>query len=202
MKKKHAFTLIEMMVALSLFAVIISTFFYWIYRHHSQQKGYETLKERLFEERYFEERVASLFSKATLVPKEKEEILQFHSDGKSLLFTFDNGAYTHPLLSNRVRCSLEKKGEKLLCTLRPLENKGEQPELMYTLLDKITALSFSFYQPSDPRDLKVRPDEVHSNKPSVGKHEMWEERYKRLPAYVQITLQREGEEREFFFDLN
>lgn len=202
MKKKSSFTLIEMMVAFALFAIILSTFFYWTYRHTTQQKSFEKIKWPLLEERYFEERVSDLLSKTTLSPREKNEELQFYSDGKSLLFTFDNGAYTHPLLSNNIRCSLEKKGDKLVCTLRPLSNKGEAPEISYLLLDKIDSLSFSFYQPNDPTFLAIRPDDVNPNKPKVGMHSRWEESYKILPAYVRISFQREQQEKSFLFDLN
>jgi type II secretory pathway pseudopilin PulG len=202
MKKKRSFTLIEMMISFSLFAIIISSFFYWTHRHYLQQKSCDQARTQLLEERYFEQRITSLLSKATLTQRAEEEILQFQSDGKSLFFTFDNGVYSHPLLSNTIRCSLEKKKDILVCTLRPLSHKGNYPELTYPLLDKISTLSFSFYQPRSPKNFKVDPDEVNPNKPGPGEHHVWEREYSALPAYVKLTLQREGEVKEFLFDLN
>jgi len=201
MRKNYSFTLIEMMVALSLFAMIVSTFFYWTHRHYQQQKQFERLKWPLVEERYLEDRIENMLSQATL-KAEDDEKLQFSSDGKSLLFTFDNGAYTDSLLSNKVRCYITLEGDVLMCTLRPLANKGDEPNLNFPLLDKITSVSFSFYQPADSLQLQVHPDEIEPNKAAVGLHEGWEEAYHTLPAYVKLSYKREDRIKEAFFDLD
>lgn len=201
MKKKRLFTLIEIMVTLSLFAIMVSTLFYWTHRHFSQRKQWDQLQGTLIEDRYFEKRVNNLLSKVSLEGT-MEEKLQFSSDGQSLHFTFDNGPYIHPLLSNKVRCCLEKKEDLLLCTLAPLCNKGNLPKITYPLLDHVDRLSFSFYQPSTPTELTVRPSEVSPDCPQPGHHKSWKETYHSLPAYVRIEIEKEGNIKEFLFDLH
>lgn len=202
--KKRPFSLLEMMISLSLLAFLLGTLFYW-YSTLSRQKGeLDRTMAPLLEERYAKQRLSAILSKIEQ---------PFFSSGDSLVFIFDRGPCLEPKLSSGVLARLYfDRDQKKLCLgvwPKPEKEKAEQlPCETTTLLDGVENCSFNFYFPPDPFQLSVSPEEVAKPAPREGWQSAWQAEFKKLPAIIRIVIKRdrskgiEDHEVEYLFDLH
>lgn len=192
---KRSMTLIETLLAMTLFSLLFSTLFCW-YAHFSKSSQ----NPPSFKERYCIERLNTIFSATTICSN--RGLTTFHSSGDSLVFTFENAPCSEPSLSSVVlaRLYLDPHSNALCLTLWPLPKEGKievSPSLTLPLLDNVHSLSFGFYYPKDPFAPPVSPKEIQPTLPQYGWQPNWKPEYHALPALMKITL---NNKTEYLFD--
>jgi len=187
-RSKRSFTLLEMMLSLSLLGLLLGTFFFWSHRNAQAKSALFHKRQSVYQERYLDQRLSAIFLGATL---EKEGF--FTSDHTSCLFTFDRGAYPVPALSHQVIGKLyhNPRSEGLYLSIWSLSAPSGDPAETYLLMDKVEKVSFTFYSPPDLLKLAVSTDKVGTKKAAPGwKNHVWEKEYETLPAMVKLSLER------------
>jgi prepilin-type N-terminal cleavage/methylation domain-containing protein len=206
--KKRAFSLIEMVIALGLLSLLLSTLLFWYHSLTQKKTEFNRLKGPLMEERYAYQRLQNLLPKAEL-PLFTIEL------GGGVLFVFDKGVDVKPELSGRVVAYLyhDEATHSLCLSLWPYSMLSETPSvppppiLISPLLNGVEACSFHFYLPPDPFRQPVNPEEVGRVRPSEGWQQRWADEYNKLPAMVKICITRNAQEGcplhtfEYLFDL-
>lgn len=202
--KKRSISLVELLIALGLLSLLLSTLFFW-YRtlttHHAELNR---VKGPVSEERYAFQRLQKILPKA--------EKPFFQSDNNSLVFMFDRGVTPEPFLSGKVLARLyyEPATQSLKLGIWPDPKKtggARQPTKTLLLLDRVKDARISYYHPPDPFKKPVSPEEVRHPRPIEDWQGTWLEQYEGLPAMIKVTIQREecpgleGHEMELCFDL-
>ena len=123
MKKRRFATLIEMVIAIGLLSILLTTLFSW-YRHLTLQKGliYET-KWPILEERYVDQRLNTVFARL------QDEQPFFTTDNdSSLVFLFDNSPHREPELAKTVLAHLylDSKDQTLCLGIWPHPSTNEK----------------------------------------------------------------------------
>lgn len=199
--RKYAFSLVEVVISLGLFAVLLTSLTLW-HRTLTQQKSeIEHLKAPLLEKRYLSQRLQAILPQA--------EAPFFSHDPTALVFLFNRGPWKDPKLSGKVLGKLfyhpQERTLSLTIWPSPFQEEGprEEPTQTFILLDRVDYVAFSFFHPPDPFKKPVSPEEIGQTKPQEGWQELWLLPYHQLPSLVKLTYQREGEElTELLFDLH
>lgn len=183
---KRSVTLIEMVIAMTLFSALITSLFFW-YSHISRKPDTESLLEK----RYCLERLSTFFSKATL--DSKKGLTTFHTNDNSLIFTFENGAYEEPLLSDIVLARLhhDKVSHLLSLTIWPQPTKDRvliHPSITFPLLHNVKEIDFNFFYPPNPLSGPVSPHEIKTCHPNSGWQKQWRAEFQALPALIKLTI--------------
>lgn len=199
--RKRPISLIEVIICLGLLATLVTTLLA-LYRSTSQQKEeMDRLNWSLMEERYAHQRLQTILPIA--------ELPLFTTFDHSLVFIFDRGPYSDPLLSGKVlgRLYFDEAQHALCLGIWPLPNQEDPrrtPSQTLTLLEGVTACTFSFYQPPPPFKNPVNPPMVGTPSPLEGWQNEWQQAYHTLPALVKLSLTREWASKrafEYIFDL-
>ncbi len=193
---KRSMTLIETIIAMTLFSLLFTTLFFW-YSTFSKK----SIDPPHLQERYYIERLSSIFSNATL--NSKRGVTAFYSSGDSLVFTFENGPCEEPSLSDVVlaRLYIDHQAEALCLTIWPQPKEGKMllaPSITFPLLDHVKDLTFSFYYPPNPFAGPILPNEIKSNFPREGWQPNWKPEYRCLPALVKLFT--DDKKPPFIFD--
>ncbi|MFZ0565742.1 MAG: DUF1494 domain-containing protein [Chlamydiales bacterium] len=177
MRRRQPITLLEVVISLGLLTFLLTTLFFWYSRLMTQKKAYEQIKWPLLEERYAEQRLASLF------PKIKTPFFTTHNG--NLVFLFDRGIYSDPSLSNTVLGHLyhDSTYNRLCLGVWPAPEK-EKPLLKspcqtFILLDKVSSLSFEFYPSKFEDDFSMRWQTA------------WLAENQTLPSMIKVKIERE-----------
>lgn len=205
MRKKQALTLLEMLLALGLVALLLSTLFFWYGRLSTRREVVHREKHLFYEERFCDERLASLFATATpthfCTSVENHDIIE----GTSLIVTFDRGPHPEPLLSNAVlgRLYLDRAEHALCLALwpNPEAEFRESPCERLILLPGISSIDFEFYNPPDKRKKEIDPQAIGQSVPQEGLQTTWRHDYNALPAIVKVTIERGERKLLFSYDL-
>ena len=213
--KRHV-TLIEVMIAMALVSVLMTVLMGYYGQISMLHSEVEAARQESFLLRYLQARLsyvlpAILPVKSPKAEKEKANDFYFFTsedqDGgiqaPSLVFTYDNGVDIDATFSNGVlgRLALENrdgKGRLVLLTWPLPRYKGEMPPPMKKeiLIDKVTSLSFSFFNPleadteSKTKDL---PQPVQDETPKADQNvwlPSWKLAYNDLPAIIKVTVTR------------
>ena len=197
MRRRSFFTLIEMMVSLTLLALLLSTLFLW-YRHLTLGKGERVKQEWKYkEESYLDLQLSKILPKANLKPcffttMSDQNVV----NGNSLVFTFDNGAQEEKELSGTVlgRLFLDCKSKTLCLGIWPApETREKTPCRTRVLLNDVRSVSFNFYYPPDPRKLGVDPEKIGTSYPREGWQPEWSPEFHLLPPMMQLIVHREND---------
>lgn len=207
-------TLIEVVVAMGLVSVILVAILGFYHQMDVMKVKSEKLHEENFKVRYAQNRLSDVLTRALpFDDNEKDSYFYVSLEANhgmqkgGLVFTYDNKVNLNPLFANRVlgRLYLEKKpyeknGTLCLITwpsLKRSEKMIQIPAQKEILLDKVVDISFKFFTPPDPsHEKKVAPKQIEKGKevqePEAGKWtDEWRKEYKKLPALVQVTIERE-----------
>lgn len=192
MKRKRPLTLLEVVIALSLLSLLLTTLFsvyatlqradLSLQEIHNQQ-----LKSRSLEIQLKNALVCSL-------PVEKEKTYFFTEDlfgHPSLIFSYDRGPQTDPFLSGVVLGRLYlSQNQELVLTTWPDPCRKEACGYCFEeiLAEGVESLQFLFYAPPN-KQLVVETEEAGAKKhPAPGLSSTWEKSYEFLPPLVQIHL--------------
>lgn len=205
------FTLIEVMIAFSLVAILISTLmgFYW--QLNVLQVESDKVRRQAFHLRFLQSRLADVLPR-TVQPK-SPDLFFYVSDQEegdtfaapSLVFCYDNGTDIDPDFSNEVLARLYRvehngRGELWLatwprpgCSLNPTQVRRE------LLMENVASIAFSAYQPPEPIQGQTpaqslmqsarNADEVPIEQPPPDSWEsLWKMTYWSLPAILTLTV--------------
>ena len=139
-KKKRSLTLIEVIVALGLTAIVLGTLFTFYRQLFGTKAELQKSKEIVFQRVWLQERLSQLFSNA-LYKKEGSVFYTAHpsgSIGSALYLYFDNGVDPDPVYCNEVNGMIYLGDDKLLklCIF---------PDRLETLMEDVCSVKFSFF---------------------------------------------------------
>ncbi len=198
MLRRHAVSLIEVLIAMTLLTLLLGSLFSW-YHHLTQKKGeLETFKRTHLEEYYAWQRLEQILPKAQA---------PFYTEDGALIFRFDRGLHSQPLLSETVLGKLyfDEALHTLCLGIWPdpkQEEAPRSPSQTFTLLDNVSAFTFQLYSPPDPFPKPVDPEQIGKPRPIPTWQNTWLAEYETLPALVQLTIERGDQKRALYFDLN
>lgn len=209
-RKRRAFTLLELLIAMTLTSLILMTlsFFY----RSTIMIGYDLdkIKVRQFYLRYAENRLVDVIPKILPKKGKSNEFLFYSFDGndsdiskpgsRNLLFSFDNGVSLDKPFSNQVvgRLFLDPKG-RLILAYWPMPSRWESQEPLPVkkeiLLENVNSLNFEFFVPPENKEDNKAPTKNTPSPESKGAwtQENWLKDYEALPAMVNIHVILEGE---------
>ena len=184
MKRKRYMTFIEILISLSLLALLVSSllsFFIIIQNSHSKNK---VLFSQVKELQHVDRSLYFVFDKINHFQglNSPHSTNLFFSENKELFFTFDNGIDFHTYLDSKVLAHifLDEKG----CLCLRICNK-EDPSLYKEehLCCDVTDIQFSFFDKEK------------------GPVEQWDRNNIILPLFVWLKIYKKGEEHSFAFEL-
>lgn len=214
----HAFTLIEVLIAFSLAAILISALMSIYFQVNAVHRDSDLIRQKAFQMRYLQSRLADVLPRAIgpILKGDKKNDFFFFTptemgmSGKSLVFSYDNGIDIDPFFSNTVLgrlVVLETEGRKQLWLVTwPIPRCSDDANRFRRelLLDNIDDWQMEFFATNEmanpPRTQKLpntpnpptavppqsAPEEIHL--PRQGWQDLWDIRYKRLPAIVRLRL--------------
>jgi prepilin-type N-terminal cleavage/methylation domain-containing protein len=192
--KRRSFTLIEVLVVLSLTAILLTVLFDFLKEMGFQQQKVIVVKETLktqqsFRLRFFEHFKAVVFEGGAPKGQEKEKRKYFRTveldtaKGPLLQFTFNNKVDPHPLFCGVVKAEIFLNLQKeMIFAVHSLKEDGKKREEV--LFRNVEALSFQFFDPVK----KVWEQAWPQNKES-------------LPSMVKIHFKQDSEMLQFAFFL-
>jgi type II secretory pathway pseudopilin PulG len=202
-KKKRPLVLIEVLIAISLLALLSAFLFMalrqtmaWSHLNEEASRNEEVISNA-------HQLLARVFSGAVIeetqnVKDEEDQRFFFTVDSPtSLVFTFNNGVDRDPKFSNVVLGKIYLDHHHHLClAIWPLPNrwKSFSPDQVrhVILLDHISSLQFSFYHPPQSTPPIVQPQEIQTGKmkknPLPGEQNVWLQDYQQLPSIVKLIV--------------
>lgn len=209
-KKKAGFTLIEVLISISLMALILTSLGYFFNEVNHLNRISEGLKQENFKLRYVEDRLMTVLPKSTAPNDPLKDFYfftssstdgQFKPGSQSLIFTFDNGVnLVNPDFSNHVigRLYLDKEGALNLTVLPSIsrwKNEEGVSARREVLLENVEELNFEFFVPPDrersffQESQQLPPGLVQEEIEQKGRWiNEWRYGYYQLPALVKIHL--------------
>lgn len=199
MKKRLFATLIEVVIALGLLSLLLSTLFFWYRQLSTQRSKIEIAKWPTLEVRYAGQRLNTIFSRL----QDLEPFFTTDNDS-SLVFLFDNSPHSQPELAKTVlACLYVDKEDNTLCLgIWPHPSTGKkEPFEKQVLLGNISEMGFTFYNPPPFPRKSIDPPEVGYSYPHRGEQSSWRKNYQTRPAMMIITVTRGKDVLNFAFDL-
>jgi hypothetical protein len=203
--KRRSFTLIEVIIAGALAAMLLGTVTQLYYLLETQARMARELRGDLFQRRFLQFRLTSLFA-STVGVKQEQQVLFFSSRGgssvavgDSLVFVPDRGIDLKPEFSNHLLARLYRDEKNRLCLAYwPLPERWEEggvpPMQREILMEDVTALSFSFYSPpTDDQLSQGKKNEITTgltqiDPPSDSWLDYWEPAYQQVPPLVKVHI--------------
>lgn len=220
--KKRLFTLIEVLIALGLTSIIMSTLTYFYFQIQAINTKTEKSLKNLYELSYLENRLTEVLPKAISENSPKKDFYFFTSEASSeyikpgstsLVFMYDNGIDINKALSNNTlgRLFVDNKRRLILATWPSPKRwkEGSTPFMIKEILaDNIDSISFSFFVAPSLDRSRVSPQNDSSKKkklfaaePPLSWVNEWKNEYYELPAMMKMNIQRPNENIEFIFPL-
>jgi type II secretory pathway component PulJ len=209
----HHVTLLEVLIALSLAVIVLTTLNFFYRQIDSINVAMEKVQRESFQMAYIENRLSNIIPKAvfTKIAGAKNDFYFFTGSdvngllkegSPSLVFTFDNGVNLDKPFSNHVlgRLYLDKKGNFCLATMpSPLrwEKGGAIPIKDEILLQNVESIAFRYYAAPERNRSKIstaikatvaQGKEVLEISPKDHWYDSWKYEYRQLPAIVKIIL--------------
>jgi len=220
---RRLFTLIEVIIALSLTAIVMTSLTYFYMQIQEINNKTENSLREIYRFSYLESRLANVIPKAISECSPKNDFAFFTTLGNSseyfkhgtsnLIFTYDNGIDLNKQFSNHVlaRLFLDNQNRLVLATWPSFKRwkAGTNPPMKKEiLLENVDNLTFSFFIP--PTMDRTRVIKISEN---VKKKKLfipgpagswvtdWKSEYYELPAMMKVQIQTKGENMVFTFPL-
>lgn len=136
--RRRLFTLVEVMVSLSLLALLLSGLLFSFRAFSSSKERLEEARWALKEQSYLQFRLEQLFGAVV-------DDVALRMEREELSFSFDNGVQRDPLLSHKIRGRLFLDRARGMLFLEWLPLEEAKPSVLLPLLDGVTELSFAFH---------------------------------------------------------
>lgn len=182
MRRRRSFLLIELLIALVLFAMMMGMLFNSLWCSIRLSHTLEKAKKEVLERGYLHARLTEVLSRLT--PHTKKDSSSFHTGKpphqKELFFRFKNGIDPNPDLCNEVSGRLSMRHTTLYLTTTG-KQKREKEEI---LMRDIRRISFDFYPENQQKTEKICS--------------LWEEERQDLPLFFVLHINR-GEKEDLLF---
>lgn len=220
-RKRHL-TMLELLISMTLTALILSTLTYFYHQMTMAGIVLDRQQAENFQERYVEHRLGTVIPHTIPPTKENKHFHFFTSKSansismsgtESLVFVFDNCVQSNKEMAYHVigRLMLDQEGHLLLVTW-PSEKRWEEnepiPHYYEVLMEGVKDLEFSFYIPpiKGKTDLKTgAPRTVKEQDPLEGRRgewvSEWNPEWRQLPAMMRmkLTVLEDGKDKELNF---
>lgn len=213
-KSKRHVTLIEVIIAMSLTMIILSTLTYFYREMALLDAMGERQQQKNFQMLYVGNRLMTSIPKtvdnnkkdfAFFTPRDIDPM--FMSGSPSLIFTFDNCVKLDPLFANNVlgRLYLDNQGRLILAKWpSPIRWKDQRPPLKKeVLMEGVKQMEFAFFSsPSRGKRAKNYQKQSPTDQPfPAGEWAFseWKKDYEQLPLMMKITLTMEDDDTEYVF---
>lgn len=127
MRSKRPLTLIEILLAMTLFSLVVGTLFHFLKTEARLSKQLEIAKTRIIEHSELYAYLLKIFTKIQGKPLIKDNTLEF---------VFDHGLDQEEAFSGQVHALLFVKKGHLILTLSSLDKKHERTETLKTAVTK------------------------------------------------------------------
>lgn len=183
-KRKYSFTLMEMMIGLSILSLILGMIFSTLYQETVLNRRIEKLEREMMSKIETQQRLDKIFANVTPIdPTSKNRPVYSSESRRSVFVFFDNGIDPDPTYSGIVKGSIGLDGTDLV--LRLYENdKAEKPSRVTKLRDNIKSIQFEFIL-SSPSGLATIP--------------IWDKAINFSPLYMKMVL---NQNEEYVFWVN
>lgn len=209
--RRQYITLLELIIAMSLAVVILSTLSFFYYQVNLINVEMDQEQNESFQKRYVENRLASVLPKAlsSIDPSNDFHFFTspdlgglFRQGTASLVFSFDNCVQLDKNMTYHVigRIYLDQNGSLILAKW-PAEKRWKENEIppmsKEVLLENVEHLSFSFFVPPDKGKSIINGDQQTPKikfeiPPDLkgGWVSDWKKEYHQLPAIVKVVVNR------------
>lgn len=206
---RRPFTLLEVIIAMSLLAVIMTLLGYSYLQLQLLSLEQDKVEEKRYKLAYLQSRLASIIPK-TVAEGGNGNGFFFYTSGDqqgglfkdgsaSLVFVYDNGLDLQPEFSNEVigRLYLSPQGQLVLASwpLPKRWSKSEMPPVKKeVLLEGVSQLRFSFYNAPEVDRSKVTKNKKGIKRrfvkaePADSWFDSWQQDYYELPAILRMDL--------------
>ncbi len=148
-KKRQSLTLLEVMIALSLAAVILSSLMTFYHQVSKKRIAAQELKRTILPIELMRQRLIHLFAGAAAAEMPSFKTGNHPSAvGEVLLFSYDNGVDLNPLFCGDVKGMLYVNPRHQLCLVSWAPNGEARQEIF---LENVGQFSFSFFDAEDAR---------------------------------------------------
>ncbi|MCB1106534.1 MAG: type II secretion system protein [Chlamydiia bacterium] len=176
--KKYAFTLMELMIGLSLIAIAIGIIFSSLFQNSLLQKKLDQGQEIIMLRARTQERLDQIF-----LAIDRGNRSPLYTDDKNILHVFFNhGIDPNPHYSHIIPAMLELKDKNLILTL--IGGPTYRTEI---LRKGVSSLSFEFLT-SNKKEIKAEPE--------------WKKETVGTPLFMKMTLEVNREKEEYAFWIN
>ncbi|MDX8430816.1 MAG: DUF1494 domain-containing protein [Candidatus Algichlamydia australiensis] len=181
--KRRAFTLVEIIIAFGLLALITTTLF-TTFRRQALLKAELTRAERsVLQRKYFSERFSQIFSSLALQEP-------FYLDEEQALhFVFDNGIDPERAFCHHVHGKIFLKKKRLLLEISSLDRKESREELLFEKVNEVAYRFISFPPKNDEMGQEIVPTS-------------WPKEESAPPRLMRLSLKFKDDEVNYAFSLN
>ncbi|MDR3624174.1 MAG: DUF1494 domain-containing protein [Chlamydiales bacterium] len=182
--KKNSITLIEVLITLSLFALLSTMLFSNYLQSVFFTQESERSKKITTEQMWAYHRISTTLGALEI---DEKDILFFTDKKGALVFSFDNGIDKNPSYSGKVKGTLSFKDKALYLNTRPLSQRsGGRTEV---LLESVESCEFEFYTPPAQTFLPVNTETINKDiLPPLGYSYEWLKDFKTIPQSVKIIV--------------
>lgn len=201
--KRRPMTLIELVIALSLVSILLTTLLFWYGKMTKQKFEDQAARKPLLQEYYAYCRLEKVLEKIVLDSKGGKTLFGFDRS-TGLVFTFDNGIHPMPQLSNIVLGKLAVEQGALRLTIWPqptVDAAPTSPSETVIIIDGIDQMECAFLSAKPVDFLTVQPKQLGDETPSAGWHADWSSQLDRLPAQIHLVLSGD-KQYDWVFDLH
>jgi hypothetical protein len=182
LRKKRALSLLEIIIALALTAILVSVLFSFYRQSSVISLQLEQAKQKILSQEMFQERMAQVFNQVHL-EAEKGDLPLYTSffgdaDGAVLNVSYDNGVDHQPEFCDTIKGMLYLNHKKEICFLMKSKENLSRTEVFF---DGVNELKFHFF------DLEEK--EWTS---------LWPKEKKTLPAMIKMSLYLKSKKKEPF----
>ena len=196
-------TLIELMIAMGLTLLVISTMSYFFRHVNAINRAMDNLQEESFQKRYLESRLMDIIPKAVSATDQKHDFLFFSAPDsaglfknrtQSILLTFDNCVNLDSNFSSHVLGRLYLDEEDRFClAMWPSYKRWKENEIppmkKEILLENVEELRFEFFAAPDKGKTRRKKPKIELPPNLFGEWtNEWKSQYQQLPAIVKIHL--------------
>lgn len=200
-KKKRALILFEILIALTLTAILLTFLFSFFVESAKIEKKLDTARMAISNRGQLQTRLQSIF---TTIDRGAGEpyfyTKQFEREkSSSLIAIFDNGIDPDPAYSGSITGRIFIDEEKNLCLATwPLDKSKNLPWRKEILLPQVESYEFEFLGALSASE-HGKKEKVRSISPTVGWRSAWPESLTSVPTIIRMKIKQEKMEEPLYF---
>lgn len=169
--KKRAVILLELLVALSLTAILLTLLFSFLVQNAKMETKLDIVRQEISKRGYFQTRLQHILSAM-------DKGSPFYTDEGALLFQFDHGIDPNHLFSGYLYGKIEQEKDKIIFKMWPEEEELARKEILFT---GVKRFAFEFLGPNRDSE-KIRPINAQFAWASIW-HDSWH-----YPSIIRLLI--------------